>query len=154
MPEHEYFAGVTLVPEGAAPWGIADAFASPEYAWLTEDLLYLTPGLRAVAAIYNTAALNAALSFITFLTTFASCWITFFAGVVFFFFVPSVHSKNASFHTTRSMLLYLPVPVVMRAKAILALIEDILMRNSDAVMPQGGGGGGAGGARASIAPAP
>ena len=120
------------VPAGALPTSIAAQFASPEYAWLVENLGYLTPGLRAVADIYNAEAEGVILDYITFLVTFSSCWLAFFTLTILLFFSPSVNAKNNDIHTTRSMLLYLPVQVVARVKSILALVEDILAKNSDA----------------------
>ena len=128
-----------VIPATAVVSSIAASFASAEFAWLTEDLQYLTPGLRAVAAIYDTAAESVVLGYIDFLTTFSAIWITFFALVIFLGFIPSVDKKNSDIHTTRSLLLYLPVPVVTRAPSILALVDDILARNSDQLTTIGGG---------------
>jgi PAS domain S-box-containing protein len=126
-------------PTGATPHSIAAAFSSAEYQWLVDDLAYLTVGLRGVASLYDDEAQSIVLGYVTFLLNFSACWLTFFTLVIFFYFIPSVVRKNNDIHTTRSMLLYLPVPVVSRVKSILALVEDILARNSDDALSKGAG---------------
>jgi len=119
------------------------AFASPQYAWLTANLAYLTPGLREVASIYDDEAKGVVVGYVNFLTAFSAVWLSLFALLIAFYFSPAVVSKNTDIHTTRSMLLYLPVPVVARVASIQALVEGILARHSeDATVASGGKVGG------------
>lgn len=136
------------IPAGGVPTNIAASFASDDFKWLTNNLLYMTPGFRALCVIYNNAAQTTILNYVEFLTTFSASWLSFFAVVIFFFFLPSVDMKNADVHTTRSMLLYLPVPVVQRVTSILALVDDIIAKNNDSLAVVGGGASG----RSRVAP--
>ena len=110
---------------------------TPDPAYDTPDLPPAAAFTDATAAVerlillYDAAAEALDLAYIDFLMTFSGCWIAFFALVIFIGFIPAVNKKNSDIHTTRSMLLYLPVPVVARAPSILALVDDILARNSD-----------------------
>jgi hypothetical protein len=81
--------------------------------------------------------------------SFVPVYLVVFVIIILVFFDRDVVAKNSDIQTTRTMLLYLPVLVIARAKGIKALVDGILARDADGL----GGGGGAPGSSKRVAPA-
>lgn len=126
----------------------------PDMRWVMEaDALYLTPAFIALAHIYQTEAHDAISSYLLFLITFVPLYVVAFAALVAFYFVPAVSRANRAIYMKRSMLLYLPPPLISKAAPLRLLVAGILAELSGDALGGGGSRGLAGGPRTAAAAA-
>jgi hypothetical protein len=124
---------------------------------LEADAMYLTPGFRALAAVYDDAAADNTARCVNFLLVFVPVWLFLFVLYIAFVFVPLIYRINVEIQTKRGMLLYLPIEIVAHVKPLRELIESISNKDrravSNAPETAGAGVGGAGAEAAAAAAA-
>jgi hypothetical protein len=125
--------GVWL-PNGSAPFWIGTELKHPQMAFLEQlDELFLTPGLRYLLDLYVMEADDRLAALEAFDNTFAPAYLCFFALSMLTMFVTQVRFTNKDIQAKRSMLLYLPVPIVARVRTIRELIDKIVASDGDGV---------------------
>lgn len=130
-------------PNGSQPYLIGIELTTPNMLnILAADELYITPALYELSDLYGQQATETIDNFQTFLLTFVPSFMGAFVCLVAFSFLPNIRRVNQDIITKRTMLLYLPAPIVARTATIRALIDEILAR--DAELGNGSGGGGSG----------
>ena len=119
--------GIWGITNGTTPYWTGYEYHTPWMAELEQaDALYITPGMLALAQLYNdeaTASINAYVSFTGyFIPVFASAFVL----VMLVWFLPETIRENKAMQAKRSMLLYLPPVIITRYSSIRAVIDSIV----------------------------
>ena len=123
-------------PNGSVVYSTAAEFAKADFLRIVEgDEKYITPGLYAVAAIYDAEAVAVIQTFISFLIIYVSIYMAVFLLIMWCFFIPYIRRTNRDIIGKRKMLLYLPAPIC-DTPGIMGLINDILQRDTDIGVPR------------------
>ena len=116
------------------------------------DALYITPALLALTQLYAAEADTNISSYVQFTGYFIPVFATLFVLVMLLYFLPETIRENKSLQSKRSMLLYLPPPVIQRFPKIRGIIEGIVSADALDFGGAGGSGGGVGSKTRKVAP--
>ena len=126
---------VAALPSDAAPTTISEQLNSAENEFLLEsDEEYVTPALIALFQMYADEASTTTTAYLWFLNVFTPCFMTAFVLLMAFWFLPQTVAENRAMQTKRGMLLYVPVFVLHKIRALRDIIANVIAEDAAATM--------------------
>jgi hypothetical protein len=137
VPVDMDYVGSPMVPNGSVPYWTAQELSSANMDLIRQgDSLYITPGLIALAHLYQKDAAASNNAFLALISLFVPIFMTAFVLLMIFWFLPETKRENKAMQTKRAMLLYLPVFVVARIRSIKTLVDEIIASEAAGALGQ------------------
>lgn len=126
---------VAALPSDAEHSSIAEQLNSKENEFLLlSDELYVTPALIALFKMYSEEASTMTSTYLIFLNIFTPTFMTCFVLLMGLWFLPQTVAENRAMQTKRGMLLYVPVFVLHRIRALRDIIANVIAEDAAASM--------------------